>query len=91
MLKYIIESDKMNNKKIVFIISGVIFIIIVSILILILVKNNVKENNDDIEYAVTLVNGEEVKEIKGKKNEKINLPVLNREGFSFLGWADSNQ
>lgn len=90
MLKYIIESDKMNNKKIVFIISGVIFIIIVSILILILVKNNVKENNDDIEYAVTLVNGEEVKEIKGKKNEKINLPVLNREGFSFLGWADKD-
>lgn len=90
MLKYIIESDKMNNKKIVFIISGVIFIIIISILIFILVKNNSKKNDNDIVYTITLVNEEEVKEIKGKKDEKINLPVLSRDGSSFLGWVDKD-
>ncbi len=78
----------MNNKKFVYIISGFIFIIVIFVLIFILIKNNAKGNDDDIEYVITLVNEDEIKEIKGKKNEKINLPVIYRENSYFLGWAD---
>ena len=44
VLKYIIESDKMDNKKIVFIVSGIVFFSIVTLLTVILIKNNMLEN-----------------------------------------------
>ena len=42
VLKYTIESDKMDNKKIVFIVSGIVFFSIVTLLTAILIKNNIK-------------------------------------------------
>ena len=45
VLKYTIESDKMDNKKIVFIVSGIVFFSIVTLLTAILIKNNIRNKS----------------------------------------------
>ena len=81
----------MDNKKLVFIISGVVFAIIFTTLIVILIKNNIKSNNNEEEiYTITLINDEEQNQIKGKKDEVIKLPSYTKKGFKFIGFIDSN-
>lgn len=81
----------MDNKKIVFIVSGIVFFSIVTLLTVILIKNNIKNNNEEEQsFIITLINDNEEQTINGKKDEIIKLPTYSKEGYNFIGFIDED-
>ena len=81
----------MDNKKIVFIVSGIVFFSIVTLLTAILIKNNIKNNNEEEQsFIITLINDNEEQTINGKKDEIIKLPTYSKEGYNFIGFIDED-
>lgn len=79
----------MNNKKIVIIASSIVFIVVISLLIFFLVRNNISKNEEDKVFIVTLIDDKYENRLSGKKGDKVNLPILEKENFKFLGWIDN--
>ncbi len=79
----------MDNKKIVIIASSLVFIVVISLLIFFLVRNNISKNEEDKVYVITLINNNDEDRLSGKKGDKVNLPILEKENFKFVGWIDS--
>ena len=81
----------MDNKKIVFIVSGIVFFSIVTLLTVILIKNNIKNNNEEEQsFIITIINDNEEQTINGKKDEIIKLPTYSKEGYNFIGFIDED-
>ena len=62
----------MDNKKVVFIVSGIVFFSIVTLLTAILIKNNIRNNNkEEQSFIITIINDNNLKfEYKVIVNEK---------------------
>lgn len=79
----------MDNKKIVIIVSSIVFIVVISLLIFFLVRNNISKNEENKVFIVTLIDDKYENRLSGKKGDKVNLPILEKENFKFVGWIDS--